>query len=104
MIFQPSGGAGSGEGLTVYKGVLSNADPNVTFETPVKLVFASYSSNYDDIPLWSIISRGESKEIYGLVTDTWPPEYQSYLSLSNDGKTLSTSSGINKYYLYYAIG
>lgn len=102
MIFQPSGGAGGGEGLTVYIGNLSVANQSVTFETPVKLVFASYGRNYEDIPLWSIISRGESKEMYGTENDTWPPEYQGSLSLSADGKTLSHQS--RKTYLYYAIG
>lgn len=101
MIFQPSGGAGSGGGLTVYKGNLLNTIQSVTFGTPVKLAFVSYRSNYNGIPLWFIISRGEGKEIYSL-WDTWPPKYQGYVSLSNDGKTLSNQS--RETYLYYAIG
>ena len=100
MIFQPSGGAGSGEGLTVYKGNLSNINPNVTFKTPVKLVFISY--RYSDFPLWSIVSRGESQYTYGVDNGTWPPEQLDFASLSADGKTLSIQG--KNYYLYYAIG
>lgn len=97
MIFQPSGGSGSGEGLTVYAGSLFNATPK-TFETPVKLVFVSHNS---DVPLWFIILPGESQHIY-VAGDTWPPTTWISVELSANGKTLSTRS--RETFLYYAIG
>lgn len=100
MIFQPSGGVGSGEGLTVYSGSLSSVNKTVTFETPVKLVFVSH---YTDIPLWFVFAPGERQKIYS--TDTggaWPPTNIGEASLSANGKTLSIRSGYT--YLYYAIG
>lgn len=97
MIFQPIGGAGSGEGLTVYSGTIYNAIPE-TFETPVKLVFVSCNS---DVPLWFIILPGESQYIY-VAGDTWPPTRLSDVALSANGKTLSTRS--RETFLYYAIG
>ena len=101
MIFQPSGGAGGGEGLTVYSGSLSRANKTVTFETPVKLVFVSH---YTDIPLWFVFAPGESQNIYSTDTgDTWPPARLGDVSLSANGKTLSIRS--DRYtYLYYALG
>ena len=97
MIFQPNGGAGGGGGLTLYSGNFSNSE---TFKTPVKLVFVSYNSN---VPLWFIILPRESKDVYGIANDTWPPERLGFVSLSANGKTLSTSSSYANF-LYYAIG
>ena len=98
MIFQPIGGAGSGEGLTGYTGTISNGYPK-TFETPAKFVFASYGDS--DIPIWYIILPGKEEAIYGIFDETWPPEQLDYVRLSGDGKTLSCDG--SRTYLYYAI-
>lgn len=99
MIFQPSGGTGSGEGLTVYNGTVSGRYPK-TFETPVKLVFvSSYNS---DTTIWYIILPGKEEAVYGVLGETWPPERLDYVRLSGDGKTLSCT-GTSRSYLYYAI-
>ena len=100
MIFQPSGGVGSGEGLTVYSGYLSSVNKTVTFETPVKLVFVSH---YTNIPLWFVFAPGERQTIYSTDTGgTWPPTRLNDVSLSANGKTLSSRDSYT--YLYYAIG
>ena len=100
MIFQPSGGVGSGEGLTVYSGSLSSVNKTVTFETPVKLDFVSH---YTDILLWFVFAPGERQNIYSTDTGgTWPPTRLGDVTLSANGKTLSSKSSYT--YLYYAIG
>lgn len=100
MIFQPSGGAGGGGGLTVYNGTVSGRYPKI-FETPVKFVFVSY---YDsNITFWYIILPGKEEAVYGVSSETWPPERLDSVRLSGDGKTLSCT-GISRSYLYYALG
>ena len=106
MIFQPGVG-GSGGGLKVYSGTIVGSYPepgSVSFETPVILVFVTFRGNIDDVPVYQIILPGEQKNIPLYDSKGEPPvtvdEY--YVSLSNDGKTLTCSN--TGAYLYCALG
>ena len=103
MIFQPGAG-GSGGGLEVYSGKIVGSNPNVSFETPVKLVFVTFNGNIDDVPVYQIILPGEQKNIPLYNSKGEPPvtENMYYVSLSNDGRTLMCST--TGAYSYCALG
>ena len=106
MIFQPGSG-GSGGGLKVYSGTIvgSYLKPgSVSFETPVKLVFVTFKGNIDGVPAYQIILPGEEENIPIYDSEGEPPVTVDtyYVSLSNDGKTLTCSN--TGAYLYYALG
>ena len=102
MIFQPSGGAGGGGGLTVYRG--SEYGTNIVFETPVKLVFITWMGNVNSLPYYTILTPGDYTEIFVWTSgDDFPNEVGYNAELSADGGTLRLPNS-NKPFTYYAIG
>lgn len=86
MIFQPSGGAGSGGGLTAktgtFAGSFSGGTISLGFEA--KACIVAYDSSADNV---GFLVAGGSTYIR-----TANGEYSSSVSLSSDGMTLSSSS------------
>ena len=99
MIFQPNGGAGSGGGLTVKTDVFATSSLNRTislgFEAKVCIVI--YEKSADNI---GFLVAGDETRI-----STASGKTSSYVSLSSDGRTLSSSSSAwDSAILYLALG
>ena len=86
MIFQPSGGAGSGGGLTAETGTFAQSYPNKTVSLgfEAKACIVAYEKSADNI---GFLVAGGSTNI-----SAESGTYSNDVSLSSDGRTLSSNS------------
>ena len=98
MIFQPSGGAGGGGGLTAKTGVFATRNSNKTvplgFEAKVCIV--GYGESADNI---GFLVAGDSADI-----SAESGNRKNDISLSSDGMTLSARSYGDNAVRYLALG
>lgn len=98
MIFQPSGGAGGGGGLTAKTAVFATRSSNTTvslgFEAKACIVI--YEESADNI---GFLVAGDETRI-----SAESGNRKNDISLSSDGMTLSARSYSNNAVLYLALG